>query len=213
MPAEDRARLAGYLADGMHYMAYLGQSWCRFDCGIDRAHMGSKDLSDGTWVWPEGLSHYVREHNILLPEEFVQEALSKTTPVIPGWVEENVVRGSPKELANDGFWKQWCSPRRSPQFLERLRTTRLAAEALAAADSAADTNKKIAALVHERGLGDANCVWKGCPHKALAGLYICAEHSVKKDSDPQHRMSQEFKRILAELTEANGLPRVGPPAD
>jgi hypothetical protein len=88
MPAEDRARLAVYLANGMHYMAYLGQSWCRFDCGIDRAHMGSKDLSDGTWVWPEGLSHYVREHNILLPEEFVQEALSKTTPVIPGWVEE-----------------------------------------------------------------------------------------------------------------------------
>jgi hypothetical protein len=33
--------------------------------------MGSRDLSDGTWVWPEGLAHYVERHNVVLPEAFV----------------------------------------------------------------------------------------------------------------------------------------------
>ena len=34
--------------------------------------MGSDDFTDGVWVWPEGLHHYVRHHQIRLPEEFLQ---------------------------------------------------------------------------------------------------------------------------------------------
>jgi len=29
-------------------------------------------LTDGEWVWPEGLSHYVEYHNLILPDEVVQ---------------------------------------------------------------------------------------------------------------------------------------------
>lgn len=211
MPEEHRARPAAYLAAGMDYEMYLGYSWCRIGCQIDHPQMGSKDLSDGTWVWPEGLAHHVREHCILLPEDFVRDALSKSSPVIPGWGEKNGPWSEHKEPADEIDWQQWSSSRRAPQFLDALRIRRLAAETPAAADSAADTSKKIAALVRERGLSDVNCVWKGCTDRALAGRYICAEHSVEKDEDPQRRCSQEFGNLLSELNEATGLQPARPP--
>jgi len=34
--------------------------------------MGSKELTDGVFVWPEGLHHYVSRYNVVLPEEFVE---------------------------------------------------------------------------------------------------------------------------------------------
>ena len=40
---------------------------------------------------------------------------------------------------------------------------------------------------------------------ALAGRYICADHSVERHADPQHRLSQEFRMLLAELNVAAGL--------
>jgi len=31
---------------------------------------GSRDLTDGDYLWPEGLSHYVLAHGVRLPTEF-----------------------------------------------------------------------------------------------------------------------------------------------
>ncbi len=33
--------------------------------------MGCSDLSDGVWMWPRGLAHYVEKHNVKLPDAFV----------------------------------------------------------------------------------------------------------------------------------------------
>jgi hypothetical protein len=33
--------------------------------------MGAADLTDGNYVWPEKLSHYIRMHNVWLPEPFI----------------------------------------------------------------------------------------------------------------------------------------------
>jgi hypothetical protein len=103
-------------------------------------------------------------------------------------------------LFDNDFWERWCAPRRSPQVLERLRAGRLAAEALAAADSAAEKSRQIAALVAKHGLGDTRCLWRGCAHKALAGLHICVEHSVEVPADPKGRLAKELRKILIELT-------------
>jgi hypothetical protein len=44
---------------------YMGYSRCRFcDC-----QNGSGEQTDGTFIWPEGLSHYVREHHVRLPDQ------------------------------------------------------------------------------------------------------------------------------------------------
>ena len=65
---EDRDDASDYLKRGFIVRAYMGQSPCRI-CG---APNGSLELSDGTYVWPEGLTHYVSEHNVRLPGSFLE---------------------------------------------------------------------------------------------------------------------------------------------
>ena len=43
----------------------MGLSDCRL-CG--RVN-GSAEFTDGVYLWPEGLAHYVREHSVKLPNE------------------------------------------------------------------------------------------------------------------------------------------------
>jgi len=61
-------KLAEYLDKCPNKEKYCGYSRCR----ICKEHVGSKDKGDGTWVWPEGLSHYVREHKVKLPDDFIR---------------------------------------------------------------------------------------------------------------------------------------------
>jgi hypothetical protein len=58
------------LRSGQTYEQYRGFSWCRFQCGFSTREMGSRDLTDETWVWPEGLANYVESHSIDLPPRF-----------------------------------------------------------------------------------------------------------------------------------------------
>lgn len=55
-----------YLSRGHIARAYMGYSRCRL-CGIEN---GDLELTDGQYVWPDGLSHYVREHGVRLPASF-----------------------------------------------------------------------------------------------------------------------------------------------
>ena len=70
---ERRALLLAYLDAGKELVRFPEPSFCRFDCGIE--HTGAGDRSDGRWVWPEGLSHYVERHSVRLPEPFVAHAV------------------------------------------------------------------------------------------------------------------------------------------
>jgi hypothetical protein len=70
-PAE-RQKVAEYLTRGFQARAYRGYSWCRF-CEEDN---GFQELSDGVYVWPEGLAHYLTDHEVRLPEPFVAHVLS-----------------------------------------------------------------------------------------------------------------------------------------
>lgn len=60
-----RGRLASYLNSGTLAAAFLGLSTCRL-CGAEN---GSVEYTDGMYVWPEGLAHYVREHSVRLPTD------------------------------------------------------------------------------------------------------------------------------------------------
>jgi hypothetical protein len=72
MSAETRTLVGDYLdalyAPVRYYMGYRGWSQCRL-CG---KHNGSAEWTDGTYAWPTGLSHYVREHGVKLPVEFIR---------------------------------------------------------------------------------------------------------------------------------------------
>ena len=117
--SERRTALANYLSDGLRLIQYRGYSWCRFACGVARSKMGSWDITDGVWVWPEGLAHYVQVHQVILPDEFMSRALSGASATSSG---------PPRDYDAD-YWTHWCAARRVPAIKEGLRRTQLAAQA------------------------------------------------------------------------------------
>jgi hypothetical protein len=80
---DERAAVASYLRAGAVVARYRGLSWCRFRCGIASSNMGSTDLGDAEWIWPEGLAHYVEAHGVRLPSKFIERALALRTPDAP----------------------------------------------------------------------------------------------------------------------------------
>ena len=60
--------MARYLDGAEPVLICAGLSTCRL-CG--KAN-GSQEFSDGHYLWPEGLGHYIREHGVRLPAWFEQ---------------------------------------------------------------------------------------------------------------------------------------------
>jgi hypothetical protein len=70
---DDAAReiVANYLDTGRVTWIELSLSICQF-CGCEN---GCAELTDGTYLWPEGLSHDVREHGVRMPARVVDHIL------------------------------------------------------------------------------------------------------------------------------------------
>ena len=78
---DNRDKIIAYLKAGKPICAYMGYSHCRFNCGIPDPNMGDSDYSDGTYVWPQGLAHYIEKHNVKLPDDFVSHMKVKNWQV------------------------------------------------------------------------------------------------------------------------------------
>jgi hypothetical protein len=166
MPELARQAVCRYVSGGTLFESYRGLSWCRFYCGVDDREMGFREFTDGEWVWPEGLVHYVRSHNIVLPDEFIATALARRAPV----------------KSDDGrpsldFWLDWAGKRRIPSIRRRL------AEALAVARSTepAVVETIIEELRQREGEGIEQCNFAGCAQRVLKGRRICARHILTKN--------------------------------
>ena len=64
--SSERPVVGEYLERGTLVIEFRGLSPCR----ICNRHNGSAELSDGVFCWPEGLAHYVKDHQVRLPDEF-----------------------------------------------------------------------------------------------------------------------------------------------
>lgn len=73
-PRDERFAVVDYLTRGLVARAYMGRSRCRI-CGDPQN--GNLELTDGTFLWPEGLAHYVRNHDVRLPTAFVEHILEQ----------------------------------------------------------------------------------------------------------------------------------------
>jgi hypothetical protein len=166
MSPELVSAVASYLRTGVLHEQYRGYSWCRFCCGIPDHQMGSRDLTDGIWVWPEGLAHYVEVHRVGLPDEFVLHALRGADG--PGLADDAIVDFS--------AWITWCKSRRNSKYCEILNSAR------AEADAKAQVEVTELSLVIEttQGVSDELCAWAGCPRRAVKGMRICARHSIDR---------------------------------
>ena len=69
----ERESVASYLQCGFVARAYMGYAKCRL-CGI---RLGDMDLTDGVYVWPQGLDHYLLSHKVRLPDWFVRHVLDR----------------------------------------------------------------------------------------------------------------------------------------
>ncbi|BCU78300.1 hypothetical protein [Luteolibacter sp. LG18] len=167
MEASLREEICRYLESGHLFAQYRGCSWCRFQCGVADEAMGSGEFTDGTWVWPEGLVHYVRHHRVVVPEEFVAS------------VKAGGIKPEPTEWGSPSldFWREWSGQRQSPEVRQRLR------EALEIAR--VEEPKRIERWVEEirakEGEGVAICQWAGCGMPVLAGRGICARHFLEPE--------------------------------
>jgi len=68
---EVRDVVIDHLRHGTPFRHMMGLSPCRI-CG---EHNGSGEQTDGVFGWPSGLVHYLEEHDVRLPAEFVDHVL------------------------------------------------------------------------------------------------------------------------------------------
>lgn len=101
---EEKLKIIAYLRAGRPVNLYCGVSWCRFKCGISDGLMGCDDRTDGAWIWPEGLTHYVEVHSISLPDKFLQHARANNY-AIP-WIPTKLLHGVDLDL---DYWMEWTA--------------------------------------------------------------------------------------------------------
>ena len=156
-----RDAMAHYLRSGVECARYLGASWCRFDCDAPPQALGVADLSDGVWMWPVGLAHYVERHAVGLPEEFVEYARARGFEVRFDGLEEPA-------QGDLGFWAEWCDVH-SNEDPDAIALFRQSPEEIEAA-----VGEIVTRLTEKHGgLGDAVCSWIGCGRNVLCGLAFC----------------------------------------
>ena len=97
-----------YLRAGQEWIRFRGWSYCRFACGIAPSALGDRDLTDGVWVWPEGLAHYVEAHSVRLPDEFIEymrvQGWRAPAEPIARWVDR---AAADRPGVDFSFWIEW----------------------------------------------------------------------------------------------------------
>jgi hypothetical protein len=87
---DEKDQILSFLHRGVLYRAYMGYSRCRI-CGVNN---GSLEFTDLKYAWPEGLAHYISEHDVHLPEAITNaildrwEAIQSNGGQLDGWLEQ-----------------------------------------------------------------------------------------------------------------------------
>ncbi len=112
--ATDRELVLRYLRGGRTLVRYGAAARCRFaDCA---SAVGRRELTDGVFVWPEGLAHYVACHDVRLPAHFVAHVRARR-----GLVQPFVLPALRPALYDARPWRRWARAQRACADLRRWR--------------------------------------------------------------------------------------------
>ena len=98
--AESRQKIVEYLRSGKRFRGSWGYSKCRFDDGRPDCEMGSMELTDGVYAWPEGLAVYVEHYYVILPQDFVAHMKAQYFKIPMSFQSEQM-------RVDLSYWKEW----------------------------------------------------------------------------------------------------------
>lgn len=102
-----RRRIVRYLSRRAFLLPYIAAGWSV--CRLCVKTNGSREMSDGVYVWPDGLGHYVRDHGVRLPDDVVEHILTAEDP------------GGPQHRVSNGTIDWGTFPHPPPWVSARLR--------------------------------------------------------------------------------------------
>jgi hypothetical protein len=184
LPPAVRKSIVAYLDSAPIVNQTRGHSYCRYGCGDN----GSAERTDGEWVWPTGLSHYVKVHNVALPREFIDH-IERTTP------PSGAGTGDPHIRADENDWLCWSDERMPTEFKTEVRNAIAEAERLAAIRLEA----AVLEMETERGLEDAPCMGSGCDRRPCRNYALCARCLISGDGTEEsirHQCEREQLSML-----------------
>lgn len=76
---KERNAVIAHLRQGESKARWRGHSWCRFECGVKDTKMGAQCLTDGTYIWPAGFTHYIEKHDVRPTRDFVNHVLTRAS--------------------------------------------------------------------------------------------------------------------------------------
>lgn len=119
-----RDKIVAYLKNGIRGTEFLGYARCRFECELSNTKaLGNTDMTDGQWMWPEGLSHYVEKHNLLLPPEFLKYLKRNNyqlPPIDSDFAKSFTGEGYPQQIETSGddkVWVNWLKEKGEDEYL------------------------------------------------------------------------------------------------
>lgn len=109
-----KKRIVNYLNCAPMHRGSWGHAYCRMDPSRDCEEMGSREMTDGTYIWPEGLKVYVEDYDVRLPAAFLEhmKALDFKVPPVDRFLKAEV---------DDSFWREWCEEQLGRSFARKAR--------------------------------------------------------------------------------------------
>jgi hypothetical protein len=100
LTVEEKKWAVNYLKSGHVALRWKGYD----DCRICKQTLGTKCLTDGTFIWPEKIEHYLEEHDILFPDEFVLHMNKQRWRISP----QLKIKELSSNNTDESFWMSWC---------------------------------------------------------------------------------------------------------
>jgi len=97
--------LADYLDSGMITNRQRGSSTCRFTGKSN----GSFERCDDKYIWPSGLSHYIRNYHIVLPQDFYEHIMKNRFKIPEFSIEKSSIF-----IVDKTDWINWAVTGEAP---------------------------------------------------------------------------------------------------